>query len=293
MLPKLCAFDLDGTLLTTDKTISRETINALTEMDRRGITVVLASGRMVSSMIPYARQLPFKTPLITLNGACIYTDPDRLTTPIYHAPLQERFVTDLVNAASRHDVALNYYYDSHLYVVRTPQTGRWIDLYHRQTQTPYTEIDEYARFSGCSPSKIIFVGAPRHLDALAADFQHRWRDRVYVCRTWEYYLEFLDPRANKGTALSVLADRQGCPAERIMAFGDAENDIPMLAFCGEGIAMANACDAAKAAARRVLPWTNDDDGIAREWQRLTMSTDDPFPGASPPFPLNEPAPRHA
>jgi hydroxymethylpyrimidine pyrophosphatase-like HAD family hydrolase len=51
-------------------------------------------------------------------------------------------------------------------------------------------------------------------------------------------------------------------------FGDANNDIPMFTKAGTSIAMKNASPDAKRAATIVSDWSNDDDAVAHEWQRI-------------------------
>ena len=67
--------------------------------------------------------------------------------------------------------------------------------------------------------------------------------------------------ADKGSALLWLADHLGISREGTMAFGDGENDIPMIKDAGIGVAMENALDAVKEAADTIT-LNNDEDGVA-------------------------------
>ena len=93
-----------------------------------------------------------------------------------------------------------------------------------------------------------------------------------VAPTWAPYIEFLNPAANKGVALMELCSTLGLDLEEVVAFGDDLNDLEMLAFVGEGVAVANAKEEAKQAARRVSEWTNNEDAIARELAMLFPHT---------------------
>jgi hydroxymethylpyrimidine pyrophosphatase-like HAD family hydrolase len=68
------------------------------------------------------------------------------------------------------------------------------------------------------------------------------------------------PCRGKAEGLRVLAERYGITPERVVAVGDADNDLPMLAAAGLGVAMGNAYPAALAAADRVIG-RNDTDAI--------------------------------
>lgn len=268
MVPKLIAFDLDGTLLRTDKSLSPANRAALQEMNQNGTTVALASGRFGSSMMPYAQSLDFNPAMLTLNGAAVFTCNLDPSTQIYHAPLDVTYAQELIRFAEGKPMALNFYVDSDLYCLRNQHNQEWIDLYYQQTQTPYREVTDLKDLSHRAPSKLIYIAAPETLDPIQDHFRTLWQDQVYICRTWDYYLEFLNIQANKAQGLTLLAQALNIDMNEVAAFGDAENDIPMLQAAGLGIAMQNAPDEVKQHARHISPWTNDQDGIAREWERI-------------------------
>jgi HAD superfamily hydrolase (TIGR01484 family) len=166
------------------------------------------------------------------------------------------------------EFAFNYYIDGNVYAVRNERTAPWITLYFEQTGSRYQFVESLDRFLGRQPSKAIFVGAPQVIDEQESYFRKLWGDSVYICRTWDYYLEFLDTRANKADGIEALARAYHIEWPDIVAFGDAPNDIPMLEKAGLGIAVANAPDEVKRAATRVSPWTNNEDAVAKEWRRI-------------------------
>ena len=75
--------------------------------------------------------------------------------------------------------------------------------------------------------------------------------------------------AHKGAALRQLADYLGVPMSATMACGDGLNDVTMLRDAGLGVAMANACPEAKAAAD-VFTLSCDEDGVARAIERFCL-----------------------
>jgi Cof subfamily protein (haloacid dehalogenase superfamily) len=268
MLPRLFAFDLDGTLLTGGKRLSPANENALHEMAEAGAVIAFASGRLGSSM---QKLVPATLPdvaMLTLNGAAVYTGRSKGARKILDIPLSNTAADCLVDHALNKPFGLNYYIDGRLYAVNNQTTAPWLGLYYEQTGTEYHYVENLDAFRGRRPSKIIFVGPPALLDEQETYFRRRWGASVYVCRTWDYYLEFMDPRVNKAAGLEALAKEYGVEWPQVAAFGDAENDIPMLEKAGQGIAMANASTEVKRAAGRVSPWTNDEDGVAKEWERM-------------------------
>jgi Cof subfamily protein (haloacid dehalogenase superfamily) len=271
MMHKLFAFDLDGTLLTSEKRISAANAHALQEMADAGAVVAFASGRLGSSMQKLVPSFLDDIAMLTLNGAAVYMGKSHGSKRVFYAPLSSATADYLIDYAEGKDLAINYYIDDALHTVRTALTEKWIGLYYEQTATHYRFEQSLSGFRGKEPSKIIFVGAAPLIDEQELFFRRLWGDSVYICRTWDYYLEFLNPLANKGSGLAVLAQAYGIDLSRVVAFGDANNDIPMLRKAGLGIATANASPIVKSAARRVSPWSNDEDCIAREWEIIKKS----------------------
>jgi Cof subfamily protein (haloacid dehalogenase superfamily) len=265
---KLIAFDLDGTLLTKDKRLSAANRAALLDMQRQGVRIVFASGRLGSSMMPYALGFDPPVAMLTLNGAMAYGGSVGRSELVYQSSLPARYAEELVAFARAQDFAVNYYIDDKLYAVKTPVGAPWNELYFRQTATEFNFIADLGAFAGRTPSKVLFVGAAERLDELEAYFRSRWGSAIYICRTWDYYLEFMNVDADKGKALSALAFYFGYRPSEVIAFGDGPNDIPMLTGFGLGIAMANADEAVKKAVAYVSPWSHVEDGVAREWERI-------------------------
>ena len=265
---KLFAFDLDGTLLDDEKQLTPANARALGEIVHAGGTVVFATGRLGSSMEKYVPPALDDVALVTLNGAEVCMGKRHGARCVHYAPLTKTVADHLVDHARNREFVLNYYIDGNLYAIHNARTAPWIDLYFNQTGSHYRFVPSLDEFRGRAPSKIIFVGAPETLDEQERHFRNRWGDSVYICRTWDYYLEFLDPQANKAAGLDALTRAYNIPWPEVAAFGDAENDIPLLRRAGLGIAMANAPEAVRAVADRISPWTNNQDGIAREWELL-------------------------
>jgi Cof subfamily protein (haloacid dehalogenase superfamily) len=267
MSRRLFAFDLDGTLLNSRKELSEANLIALKEMAASGAVIAFASGRLGSSMMQYVPILGFEIAMLTLNGAEVYATTKK-DSCVYHSPLRAEFADYLIDYSSNKPFAFNYYINDNLYSTDNQHSRTWINLYYQQTRTKYHMLSTFSTMKGNCPSKVIFVGAVDEMDRQEQFFKSHWGSRVYLCRTWDYYLEFLDLNANKGAGLVALAESYNIDINNVIAFGDATNDIPMFQKAGLGIALKNAHPDAIAAAGKVSEWTNDEDAIAREWEIL-------------------------
>jgi hypothetical protein len=230
--------------------------------------VAFATGRLGSAVAKYVPDTLDDVALLTLNGAAVYMGKRHGSRRIAYTPLPSTYADFLIDHAADKTFVLNYYANDKLYAARTDANAPWIDTYYQQTHTDYKFVESLGIFRGESPSKIIFVGPVDVIDEQERLFRNMWGSLVYICRTWRHYLEFLDVRVNKAAGLEALAAAYGIDPAEIVAFGDEENDIPMLQRAGLGIAMANASSDVKKAAHRVSQWTNDEDGIAKEWELI-------------------------
>jgi hypothetical protein len=112
-------------------------------------------------------------------------------------------------------------------------------------------------------AKIIWLGDPDSITATVADAHARYDARLTVTRTDPPYLEFFAPNVDKASALAAVAAILGAARARIVAFGDGNNDAPMLAWAGRGVAMDHARPAALAAASLVAPAGDPETALAR------------------------------
>ena len=85
--------------------------------------------------------------------------------------------------------------------------------------------------------------------------------------SWHNNFELMPAGVHKGWALETLACRLGIAREEVVAFGDSENDIPMLRWAGTGVAMANASEEVRAAADAVTGPCREG-GVAQALHRM-------------------------
>lgn len=234
----------------------------------KGFKIVFASGRIKSSMHQYIDQCPFPVAILSLNGAAVFADSQHGFKKIYNASLPSEYADFLIRYSEKNSITMNYYFEEKLYALQNDKNLPWLDVYFNQTHSTYHYLNSFHGFLGQSPSKILFLGPPELLNEQQRFFSDLWGNSVYICRTWKYYLEFLNPYANKGLGLASLADFYRFSMDEIIAFGDASNDVPMLEKAGFSIAVNNASLEVKNAAKRVSPWTNDEDAIMHEWELL-------------------------
>ena len=100
--------------------------------------------------------------------------------------------------------------------------------------------------------KLLAIGEPGAVAAEVPALAARLGAQANVCKSLPQYLEVTDPSADKGHAIVRMADILGVDLADCAAIGDSDNDVPMFRRVSESFAVANATDAAKKAATRLV-----------------------------------------
>jgi Cof subfamily protein (haloacid dehalogenase superfamily) len=251
---RLCALDLDETLLNPEHTLTDRNSRAVRAVVEKGVVVVLASGRMHESALPFHRQLDLNTPIISYNGAMV-KQPN--TGELWlHENIPAERAQIVMDFCQERGLQLNFYLHDKLY---TAAMTPWVQLYQSRTNCPLAlEPELYTVMREKNPTKLIIVNTPEYTNELLPHFREIFGDSLYITKSTDEYLEFMPPTADKGKALAIVADRLGFTAAETIAFGDSYNDLPMIVWAGMGIAVANGKATLREAADRVIGYSADD-----------------------------------
>jgi 5-amino-6-(5-phospho-D-ribitylamino)uracil phosphatase len=253
---RLIAIDLDGTLLTDSKKISRRTVKALASLASRGIKVVIASARPPRSVRHLYAQLRLDTWQINYNGALIWDEPGQKA--IFHQPMEAEVVKKMVELARSRfknllvscEIMDRWYTDRHD-PNYTTETGR---LFKPDVIAPLAEFC-------CQPiTKLLFLGDAVTMAAVESMLAEDFDEQASMVRTEPQLLQVMDRRVGKAAALKMVASHYGVPLKQVMAIGDAPNDVGMLQLAGVAVAMENADQITKDVADWIAP-SNNHDGV--------------------------------
>jgi hydroxymethylpyrimidine pyrophosphatase-like HAD family hydrolase len=188
---------------------------------------------------------------------------------LYHNPLDSRHADIIIDYCESRRFFLNYYIDDVLYATCDSSLRKYADIYSQQTGAIYRFTDGLGRFKGGSPTKMILItdsensDISRTRDFLYGYFSDMMGAMVNIARTNPEYLEFFNIETDKGVALAKVAKHYGVKREEIIAFGDGENDIPMLEYAGFSAAPSNARPAVKKSAGTVSVWSNNQSAVGK------------------------------
>lgn len=260
----LVALDVDGTLVDTDMVVSSRLRQAIKTAQDAGVVFTLATGRGPRSVTPLVQDLGFSAPQICYQGGLIY---DVARGQVLHrATLPPALVHEAIAAAQRAHYDISVYIDGQVYLesLRHPRSfyDRWFGL-------PIHEVPDLAAVVTHDPEKVLFTAEPPVADEIHQTMTQRFGDRLQVLRTHELFVELTPNGSSKGQALEWLANEYGIDRPQVMAVGDSENDLSMVAWAGIGVAMGNAVPHVKAVADWIAP-TVQEDGAAVALERFVL-----------------------
>jgi len=260
---ELIAIDLDGTLLTDERRITPRCATAVAAARKRGIHIVLASARPPRSVRPCYDELQLDTPQINYNGALIQ-DP-RTGRVLEHRPLDAKLTAAIIDFARS--------IDPHL-AVSIEILDRWYtDRLDPELMTETAQTMEPDYIGPLEPilnqpiTKLMLLAPADRLRPVHDAVVQRFAGQIALAVSDEHLIQIMEQSVDKASALTRIADDYAVPASRVMAIGDAPNDIPMLRWAHLGIAVANAWPEVLAAADATVA-SNNDDGVAEAIERF-------------------------
>ncbi len=247
--------DLDDTLLNTEARISPYTLDVLARAQARGIRVIPASGRAAFSMLPYVKQLNTGLPYIASNGAELVGPDHTVLESVTFSPQQAR---DIIRYLKAQSFYTQCYRDESFYFEEECEASA---NYRRSSGMFGHAVGDLEAFVTFPTPKILSVQTPDEVARLYPLIQKEFPNVAFTVSK-PYFLEAEPPHVSKGAALRRLAQKLNLSPEHTMVFGDSLNDLPMLEYAVHSVAMGNARDEVKSAARHVCG-TNAEDGVAR------------------------------
>jgi Cof subfamily protein (haloacid dehalogenase superfamily) len=267
--------DLDGTLLRDDATLSPRTRGELLAFIREGVLITIASARSICSIRPLLGDIPFRLPIIEINGAFI-TDYSTGRKEIIHDLDRERaqkaFETILASGSkpfiSGNGKAGDFLYFKDIvnpgmeaYVAERRRTGdkrlRKVKDLRAALETPdnritcISVIDRAERIRELSHEICCQPGD----GFVSTEFEYRENPG------W-HFLTLHDPLATKDNAIRCLRSRWGLENAELVVFGDDVNDMGMFRMADRCVAPSNAKDCVKTLAHEIIG-SNQDDSVVR------------------------------
>jgi Cof subfamily protein (haloacid dehalogenase superfamily) len=260
----MVAVDLDGTLLRSDGSISPRTRRALDLMETARIAVVAVTARPPRRMRQITQAVGLHGIAVCGNGALLYDLSSE--TLVRQDCLDEEIARQLVSSLRDElpgvcfavEAGLRYGCEESYFVTRS----------HEYNLTdPAMTLDDAIILCSLGVTKLIVQHHDHPIPALVEMTERHVGSMGTVTHSGFAAVEIAAAGVTKAAALKAICERAGISREAVMAFGDMPNDLPMLEWAGQGVAVANA-DAAVLAKADEVTLSNDEDGVAVVLERI-------------------------
>ena len=265
----IIALDLDGTLTNSEKIITLRTFDALMKAQREGVRLVLASGRPTFGIAALANQLQladYGGYVLSYNGGRIIDWCKK--TVIFSQVVDQKLVPILYDFAEKAQLPIVTYLPDA--ILASKNEGEYLAEEARINGMPVVVaqnfVEEAMQIAGGS-TKFLIPGEPELLIQLESEMKAALSEQMEVFRSAPFFLELPPKGIDKAQSLQRLLTHRGLERESLMAFGDGFNDLSMIQFAGQGVAMANAVEEVKSIADFVTT-SNEEDGIAHALEQL-------------------------
>lgn len=267
---KAIVLDIDGTLLTSEKKLSKLTKASLLKAQKQGVKVILASGRPTTGMLDLAEELElakYDGYLVSYNGSKVIDVKtgeelfnQAMTVEEGKAVLEHMkqfYVTVMIDKD-------DYMYTNDVFSCTLDYKGQPLNIVEYESRGgkyKLCEQDDLAGFLDYPINKILTAGKPEYLKEVYQEMKAPFNNQLNCVFTADFYFEFTAQHIDKAKALDTVLSPLGIERKDVIAFGDGHNDITMLAYAGMGVAMENAVSELK----RVADFetnSNDEEDIA-------------------------------
>ena len=265
---KLLALDMDGTTLNSEKKISPATANAISELSKTGVHVVLSTGRGLAELVDYFNEIKPIHYGILISGGMIYDFFEK--KPIISHALPEKILFELIDGALAENAMIQLLTVSDSItrendILNMKDFGMEIyqDMYFRNC----IRCDDFKKFVRENPDKILKLNIYHRSEKSRENNLKRFKNLdVTFSYAESTALETSPKNITKASGLIELCKFLKIDVSETIAVGDAPNDLEILQTAGIAAVMGNASDEIKKVADFVTA-DNNHDGVVKVIQK--------------------------
>ncbi|QEN03976.1 HAD family phosphatase [Thiospirochaeta perfilievii] len=265
---KMIVMDLDDTLLNDDLVISDYTKQVIFNAQKKGIKIVLASGRPAPAIEKYAKELKLKENngyVISYNGA-VLTEMSTGTI-LNRTTLTLENIDFLLKTAKDKNLFFQTYINGK---VVTDRHNQYTDFEGELTGMPVIKIENLKDEIKEEVVKIILMDDPDRLKLVEEELKTEIGNTMTMNISKPFFLEFTNTLVDKDKTITYLCNKIGIDKGSVMAIGDSFNDLSMIKGCGIGIVMSNGHNDVKKHAHHITH-CNNTDGVATAINRFALA----------------------
>ena len=259
--------DLDGTTLKSNKTISTSTIEILKTLKSKNVNVFIATGRPHYMIKKELADLTVNEHVICVNGGMIINSKTNLT--LYQEEIDLPSLRKIENFLKTNQYPYLIYTDKLMYY-NCDETNEWIislksTIANLRDEYKWSLIKIDNKFTLKNKHVVKLLVPTMNLkEELIHNLIHFFETEITcfkILQSQKNILDIIPSKSSKGNGIRYVSELLSLNILKTLAFGDADNDIPMFQAVQYSVAMNNAVDELKKIATYVTD-SNDDDGIA-------------------------------
>ncbi|MGL4948337.1 MAG: HAD family hydrolase [Mycoplasma sp.] len=255
---KFFIFDLDGTLLNSQKKISEENVNAIKKLILNNHHVAIATGRNLSQIQEYIKILDNVRYFVVLNGGAIW-DNHKKQIKYISQPLDKEIVDYVLSHVkdikrelqfSNFDRLYRVYFGNNIFEdIKEP------NFFKDATKNPV--FDNWNDVSHLLDGPIIRVAIrceKEHRKNIMKSLKERFKhnNSFHITESSNTYVEVDPASVSKFNTIKTVLDKYSINIDDVIAFGDSENDISILSSVNNAIVMGNSNDEVKKHANIII-----------------------------------------
>lgn len=257
---KLIALDLDGTLKNSNNEITEQTREALKQVQKQGVKIVLASGRPTPGLRHEAKELELEKYggyILSFNGARVVDVKTGQT--IYEQTLTLDEAKRAYDRSQEFNLACMTYEDD--VIITENIDDEYVCVEARINDIKKEQVKSFKNRLKDPIHKVLLTGQPDYVGSIEEEFKQPFGESLSIYRSAPFFIEIMAQGIDKAASLDRLAKSLGIQQSEVIAFGDGYNDLSMIEYAGKGVAMENAVEGVKERAD-VITKSNNEDGIA-------------------------------
>jgi Cof subfamily protein (haloacid dehalogenase superfamily) len=252
----LVVSDVDGTLLTKDKTLTDGARRAARRLHEAGIGFTITSSRPAIGMGFLIEPLAITLPVGPFNGSSI-VDPQLKPIELHLIP--EAAARRSLDVLDQFGVDI-WLFTNEKWLTRHPD-GEYVPNEKRAIKADPTIVTDFTPYLQAACKIVGSSSDEALLQRCEAAMKQAIGAEATAVRSQTYYLDVTPPGHDKGTFVEAMARRLGISTAAVATIGDMQNDLAMFRKSGLSIAMGNATDDVKKVATHATT-SNEEEGFA-------------------------------
>lgn len=258
--------DLDGTFLNSRARVSTESAKIINGLVEQGLLFSIATARTYATVIPMFEDVHLRLPLVLMNGVCIYDPVQKKTLKIHEmTPETGKEVQNLFSSFGKNPL---FYFEqnSKMSVLYLTLDNGYLESYVNEREAFFNkEFLKVPHIDFKNSGSFVYIVTLDEKSQLERIHERMLKIKGLNCNFYRdnytgcYFLEAMKNNVSKASGAARLKEMLG--VDRIVAFGDNINDIPLFRLADECYAVENACDELKLIATGVIG-SNDSDAVA-------------------------------